>query len=176
MKILITYSTSQGATQSIAERIQARIDASNIGDTTLLPISKNVSLEGFDVIIIGSALHMGGWLSPASKFVKTNTHFLHDNPKPTWAFSVGMPEPGAAEEAEEKKMEKWLRKSIALRGHKLFQGAWNSEKMGILFKCVFSCFGGKYEDRRNWEVIDEWADGIVREVRIDQQGTAPLGN
>jgi hypothetical protein len=45
-----------------------------------------------------------------------------------------------------------------------------------LFRCIFSCFGGKYEDRRNWEVIDEWADGIVRELRIDQQSTVPPGN
>jgi menaquinone-dependent protoporphyrinogen oxidase len=176
MKILITYSTSQGATQSIAERIQARIDAANIGDTTLLPVSKNISIEAFDVLIIGSALHVGSWLSPASKFVKANTIFLRENPKPTWAFSVGMPAPGAAEEAEEEKMEKWLRKSIALRGHKLFQGMWNSEKLGVLFKCIFSCFGGKYEDRRNWDAIDEWADGIVRELRIDQQGSVPLGS
>jgi hypothetical protein len=33
-------------------------------------------------------------------------------------------------------------------------------------------FWGKFEDRRKWDQIDEWAGSIVLELRVDQQTTA----
>jgi len=168
MKILIAYGTAQGATQSIAERIQERIRAGNIGDTTLVAFTKALSAEDFDVLILGSAIHVQSWLKPSQEFVKRSSSYLHDNPKPTWAFSVGMP-PDSGLKAEEKKMETWLRKYLPLRDHRLFQGVYAEKDMGGCFKVLFRCFGGKYEDRRKWDQIEEWADSIVQALRADQQ-------
>jgi menaquinone-dependent protoporphyrinogen oxidase len=85
--------------------------------------------------------------------------------------------PDSALKAEETKIEEWLRKSIPLQGHKLFLGMWEEKGMGCYFKMLFlHCFGGKFEDRRDWQAIDAWADGIVNELRVDQQVSGPLGN
>ena len=168
MKILIAYGSAHGATQSIAERIEERIRAGNLGNTTLAAFSKTLSASDFDVLILGSAIQMGSWISPSQKFVKRFSAYLKDNPKPTWAFSVGLP-PAIGVAAEEKKMETWLRKYVPLRDHTLFQGMWLEKGMGGCFKFFFSCFGGKFEDRRNWTVIEEWADSIVQELGVDQQ-------
>lgn len=69
-------------------------------------------------------------------------------------------------------MEKWLKKYVALRGHKLFQGDYKETDFNGCFGFLLRCFGGKFEDRRNWNQIDEWADSIVRELRVDHQTTA----
>lgn len=171
MKILVAYNSAHGSTQSIAERIEERIRQGNIGDTTLSTISKALSVEDFDVLVLGSAIHYQGWLKEAQAFVKRTSSYLHDNPKPTWAFSVGMP-PDSGVASEEKVLEKWLRKYVTLRGHKLFQGEYKESDFNGCFKLLLRCFGGKFEDRRNWYQIDEWADSIVQELRVDQQATA----
>jgi hypothetical protein len=74
------------------------------------------------------------------------------------------PDSGIA--SEEKTMEKWLRKYVTLRGHKLFQRAYRESDLNCCFKFLLRCFGGKFEDRR------KWADSIVRELKVDQQTTA----
>jgi hypothetical protein len=79
------------------------------------------------------------------------------------------PDSGVAN--KEKTMEKWLRRYVTLRGHKLFQGAYQESGLNGCFKFLLRCFGGKFEDRRKWDQI-EWADSIVRELRVDQQTTA----
>lgn len=89
MKILITYASAHGTTQSIAERIESRMAATNIGVVTILPMDKNPHLGDYGVLIVGSSIHAGSWLSPATRFLKFSTGFLKEQPKPTWAFSVG---------------------------------------------------------------------------------------
>jgi len=173
MKILIAYGSSYGSTRAIAERIQAIIQNSGVGETTIVPFDKNTSPQDFDALVIGSCIHTQSWINSASSFVKRNTTYLHDNPKPTWAFSVGMPPNDKGLKLEEQAMEKWLKKSLVLRGHKLFRGAWDTKQMGGFFRFFFSCFGGKTEDKRDWGQIEGWADEIVQELRNEQQGLGP---
>ena len=95
-----------------------------------------------------------------SSIRKGSSSYLHDDPKPTWEFNVGMP-PDSGIASEEKTMEKWLRKYVTLRGHKLFQGEYKETDFNGCFKFLLRFFGGKFEDRRKWDHIDEWADSIA---------------
>ncbi|KAE9375337.1 hypothetical protein N431DRAFT_436823 [Stipitochalara longipes BDJ] len=102
MKILIAYDSAYGSTQSIAERIEEGIRQGSVGDTTLSTITKTLSAEDFDVLVIGSAIHYQSWLKNSQAFIKRSSAYLHDNPKPTWAFSVGMP-PDSGVASEERR-------------------------------------------------------------------------
>ncbi|PVH80803.1 hypothetical protein DL98DRAFT_515194 [Cadophora sp. DSE1049] len=86
-----------------------------------------------DAIIIGSCIHAGSWMRKGKKFVKNNTVALRDNPKPTWAFSVGMP-PESQFGGEEKQMNDWLSNQIVLEGHKLFYGAYQEKEGHTAFQ------------------------------------------
>lgn len=121
-----------------------------------------------DVLILGSCIHMRSWISSSKRFVKRSAASLQSNPKPTWAFSIGMP-PDDQVEAEARIMETWLRKQIPLRGHTLFQGRWNHDDFGGCLKLLTSCFKVKNEDKRKWNSMDEWADAVVGELRNDQR-------
>jgi menaquinone-dependent protoporphyrinogen oxidase len=85
-----------------------------------------------------------------------------------------MPPPGS-ERIEEGQIEAWLKKNIPIRGHRLFQGSWQRETNGWCMNFFFQCFGGKYEDRRDWDAMDQWADEIVHELRVDSQNEGLLG-
>ncbi|KAL2071491.1 hypothetical protein VTL71DRAFT_12726 [Oculimacula yallundae] len=168
MKILITYATKTGTARSIAERIQARIIAAGAGSAIIEPVEARPSVDDFDAIIIGSCIHTGSWIKQGKKFVTKHATALHDNPKPTWAFSVGMP-PENKFETEEKDVGDWLSKRIRIQGHKLFWGRVAKEDMGGCFNFFFTCFGLKYEDKRDWAAMDEWADGISESLKTEQQ-------
>jgi flavodoxin len=47
MKILIAYGTKYGSTRSIAERIQERIAAANVGEVVLLPFDDKLSVNDY---------------------------------------------------------------------------------------------------------------------------------
>ncbi len=47
MKILIAYGSKYGSTRSIAERIHDRLAAANIGEVTLAPFDKKLSINDF---------------------------------------------------------------------------------------------------------------------------------
>lgn len=128
-----------------------------------------------DVLIVGSSIHVGSWLKKSKKFITNNAAALKANPKPTWAFSVGMP-PVGAEHTEEKQIEEYLKKKIPIRGHKLFQGRWERGTNGWCVNFFFTCFGGKYEDRRDWDAMDKWADEVVNELRVDAQNNESLAH
>lgn len=64
-------------------------------------------------------------------------------------------------------MKTHLEKSIPLKDHKLFWGAIEKEKLGFVGKILFTCFRGKSEDKRDWEQIEGWADGIVKALKAD---------
>ena len=127
MKILINYASAYGITQSIAERIESCITATSIGTVTVNSVDQNLHLGDFDVLIISSSIYSGFWLPPATRSIKISTLFLKEQPRPTWAFSVGMPAKSVAATAEGHKVEKWLKGCIEIREHILFQGRWQRE-------------------------------------------------
>ncbi|CZS99330.1 uncharacterized protein RAG0_07693 [Rhynchosporium agropyri] len=73
-----------------------------------------------------------------SKFIKENATALRDNPKPTWAFSVGKP-PENKFLAEERDITGCVSKKIPVQEQKLFWGCVSKQQMGGCFNFFFTC-------------------------------------
>lgn len=84
--------------------------------------------------------------------------------------------PVGSEHVEEKQMEQYLKKKIQIKGHKLFQGKWERADNGWCINFFFTCFGGKYEDRRDWDAMDKWADEVVNELKLTAQNDDAQGH
>ena len=54
---------------------------------------------------------------------------------------------------------------LELKGHGFFGGVAGKDMIPRKFRWLYSCFGGKFEDFRDWEVIDSWTDGVVESLR-----------
>lgn len=176
MNILVTYATEQGSTRTIAERIQARLTEANVGHVTIAPVKPPPSLAGTDAVIVGSCIHIGSWLKPASAFAKNElAAFAKEHPeKPVWAFSVGMPTEGPKFDAEQEAMNKWIRGIVpTLRGHTLLLGRYQSEGVPWIMRTVLSWFGAKEDDRRDWNAINKWADKIAAELKPKEPERKP---
>jgi len=85
MRVLITYATAHGSTKGVATEIGGRLAASGLS-VDVLPAEGVGSLDGYDAVVIGSAVHNGAWLPPASSLIDHHVDELAS--RPVWLFSV----------------------------------------------------------------------------------------
>lgn len=174
MKILVAYATKRGSTESIAEYISNRL-STNIEFTTITsPVDEVQDIESFDAAIIGSCIRAGCWIRPARRFVSANAEAL--SKRPVWAFSVGLPSSPDMARKESETIRKRLEQSIKLKDHTLLEGYWRIEDSGPIMQCFANCFRLRSVDRRNWDHVNTFVDGIVRELNSSLSALdAPAG-
>ena len=171
MPILITYATSHGSTGEIADRIASRLHADGFA-VDCRPVDHVFSVETYTAVIIGSAIQNKKWLLDAQKFLDVEAMGLQM--KPTWTFSVGMA-PAAtgwvkdrAVRRELQQIEEMIMQKLPkVKDHHLFAGKDDGKEMSGPLRCLWSCVGGRFGDYRNWNEIDEWADVIAKELKLE---------
>ncbi len=86
-KILITYATKAGSTLEIAAVIGESLSKRGFA-VDVKPVSENPPLDGYQAVLMGSAIRMGSWLPEAVDFVRKNQSALQQ--LPTSIFTVHM--------------------------------------------------------------------------------------
>jgi len=86
MRVLVTAASRHGSTAEIAEAIATGLTRRG-ADAEAIPIDEVDGLEGFDAVVLGSAIYMGRWLKPARKFAEA--HAAELSQRPVWLFSSG---------------------------------------------------------------------------------------
>jgi menaquinone-dependent protoporphyrinogen oxidase len=165
MRVLVAYATHYGATREIAESVAATLRREDI-EVTLTDVEHLDGVDmSFDAFVVGSAVHAGHWLKPASEFVKRNSAELAG--RPLWLFSSGpigdvaeKPQPNPREIAQ-------FEQVLTPRGHVIFGGAFDRE--------VADAKGGRFDrainrfipegDFRDWPEIERWAVTIASSLR-----------
>jgi menaquinone-dependent protoporphyrinogen oxidase len=164
MSVLVAYASQYGATRGIAERIAEVLRREGV-ITELRSVDHPGPVEdAYDAFVVGSAVHAGHWLKPASEFVKANAAALAT--RPVWLFSSGpigdaadRPQPDPAEIGQ-------FQRLFAPRGHVVFGGAFDraaAETQGGWLEKTFSRFIPE-GDFRDWPVIEAWARDVAREL------------
>ncbi|KAK4454687.1 Flavodoxin domain-containing protein [Podospora aff. communis PSN243] len=169
MTILITYCTAHNTTALLAKRIAQRLSPTHpveVLPITSIPTTCKAGITPYSAVILGSAIHMGTWLSPAKKFLAQ--HRAELGGMPVWAFSVGVPTSEEMAREEERKMEGEIKKVVpGLRGHRLFKGRIEKEDLPWVVRTWFRWFPGesKFGDFVEWEEVEKWADGVGEEMK-----------
>jgi len=141
MSVLIAIATAHNSTRDIAQRIATRLATHTPGPIDVIDADKvpGDSVSGYSAVIMGSAVHMQSWLSPARKFLHSERAVLAN--RPVWAFSVGAPDTEAHRIKEEEKLGTDVRKELpALKGHVLFKGRVEREHMPWPGRLIFKWF------------------------------------
>lgn len=165
MTILVAYATVHGSTQSIAERIGDRLRSGAL-EVRVVPVAHVLSLEEYDAVILGSAIHNQAWLPEAALFVTAQRRALAH--LPVWLFSVGMVAAlrpifrGMAKQEGDSVLAEF-EGTISARGHQLFSGVAEASHFTSKQRLAYKLFGARFGDFRDWDAIDLWAD----EIRAD---------
>ena len=163
-KVLVAYATKYGSTGEIAEAVGATLKASGLA-AEVLPAKAVSSLDGYDAVVLGSGLYIGGWHEDAVWFVRKFEPEL--KALPVWLFSSGPT--GGSHDAEAqvvkakessiafpmtKSVERYARR-IGAREHATFPG-----KVGDNFKGFWAKWIPK-GDWRDFDAIAEWTRAIA---------------
>jgi len=77
--ILITYATRFGSTEEVAEGISATLSERGLA-VTIRPMAEVHSLNGYEAVVLGSAVNYGTWLPTAIDFAREHEDALAEMP------------------------------------------------------------------------------------------------
>ena len=84
-KILLTYSTVDGHTKTICEKI---LSYSKTSQVDILPIDSSINIKDYDTDVIGASIRYGKYREEIFEFIKENEELL--NSKDNAFFSVNV--------------------------------------------------------------------------------------
>ena len=85
-RILVAFGSERGSTPEIAESIAATLRERGLA-VDCLPAAEIRDLAPYDAVIVGDALHLGGWYHQAHRFVTHHATALRR--RAVWMFSSG---------------------------------------------------------------------------------------
>lgn len=160
MKVLVAYASKRGSTAEIAETVAATLRREGL-KVCLEAAGEVRSLEGYDAVVLGSAVYMKRWQGDARHFLKKHRKALRG--MPFWVFSsgpVGDPAKGNPEWAEPPKLAEKV-DELGGREHVVFGGCLPAEPRGMVERAMVEGTPREYRDRRDWAKIRAWAGAIA---------------
>ena len=160
MRILVSAASKHGATAEIADAIAGTLrDAGHEAD--LRPPAEVESVDGYDAVILGSAVYAGRWMDDARHFADRHRPGLLE--RPTWLFSSGpIGEPLAP--TEEPVDGAKLGAARAARDHRVFPGRINPSDLSWVERTITRMVKAPDGDFRDWDAVREWATTIAGEL------------
>lgn len=159
---LVAYATKHGSTREVAQAVAERISAYGIA-TFVRPAREVAALDGYESVVLGSAIYMGRLHPDARDFMRRHRRGLAA--RPFAVFGMG---------------PRTLSDEDVLRSHNQLGAALVKES--TLHPCTTTVFGGVFDpadhhfplnrmaasDARDWRAIRTWADDVAtRFLRLE---------
>lgn len=159
--VLVVVASKHGATTGIADALAKGLVDRGLRARVASPESIE-TVEGHDAVVLGSAVYAGHWLAPAKAFVLLHADALRE--RPVWLFSSGpIGPPGAAKPEGDPADIAELEQLTGSRGHQVFAGALERERLGRMERAVVRTLRAPLGDFRDWDAVDAFA-GHIAEV------------
>jgi menaquinone-dependent protoporphyrinogen oxidase len=171
MNVLVTAATRHGSTMEIATIIAGILEDAGL-DTDVKPPGEVRSVEGYEAVVIGSAVYMGRWLEPARDLIHRVNGELAG--RSVWLFSSGPLGESPKPDGELTEIAA-LRTATGAIDHRVFPGRLVKSELGLAEKVVVAGVRAPYGDFRPWDDLTTWARGIADRLRtIDLAATADI--
>jgi menaquinone-dependent protoporphyrinogen oxidase len=160
MRVLVTAASKYGATLEIAQAIGDEL--TRLGhDVATQPLDDVSTVDGYDAVVVGSAVYAGHWLKTAKAFVETHAGALRG--KAVWLFSSG-PIGDPPTPTEDPVDAAALVAATDARAHHVFAGKLDRAHLVFVERAVATALRAPYGDFRQWSEVRGWAAGIAAEL------------
>lgn len=160
-RVLVGYATRTGSTTGVAEAV-AKTLAQRGFSVDVKPMREHPSLDGYDAVILGSAINGGAWLPEAMSYLESRSTALGQ--VPFAAFCVHSMNGGSDEKQTRKRIAYLdsVRQIVKPTDEGFFLGKGpDPEDTSLIARWAFKAFGGSGEgDMRDWPKIADWAEHI----------------
>ncbi|QXW02985.1 MULTISPECIES: flavodoxin domain-containing protein [Rhodococcus] len=157
MRILIATASKHGSTAEIGEQlgraITSGLRARNIEPQVDVKKAHDVhTVDGYDAVVLGSAIYLGKWLKDATRLVDRDLDALQK--RPVWLFSSGPITPG-----DNADNLKWINTPWAVEHH-MFGGKLDPSVLSFTERIATRAAKATEGDFRSPDDIAAWADSI----------------
>ncbi len=170
MKILVAYSSKYGGTEQIAQTLGEVLRTAGL-QAEVLDVGELGSLDGYEAVVLGSAVYMGQWRKEAAAFLRANVEALAR--RPVWLFSSGPTGEGDPVELMSgfrfPKDLAPLAERIRPRAIAFFHGVLDTQKISLAERMVVKGVKAPVGDFRDWDQIRAWGMSIAKD--LDQSPT-----
>jgi menaquinone-dependent protoporphyrinogen oxidase len=157
MRVLVTAATKYGATAEIATAIAEVLGEHGLEATVVQP-EQVEGVDGYDAVVVGSAVYAGHWLKPARELVERHAATLAG--RPVWLFSSGpVGDPPKPEEDPVDVAD--LLAATGAREHCVFAGKLVRKQLSFPERAIVAALRVPEGDFRDWTEIRQWAAGIA---------------
>lgn len=172
-RVLIAFASKRGSTAEIAQAIADTIREQGLS-VDCREAGEVRSLQGYDAVVLGSAVYIKRWRHDGKDFLGRHASQLAR--LPFWVFSSGpVGDPDAPSDPDWLEPPKIIERASALgaRGHVVFGGRLPPHPRGPIERAMARGIPERYQDRRDWEEIRAWANGVAAEVRPAAPASRP---
>lgn len=172
-RVLIIYSTSDGQTLRICDRLRAIIEPQG-HQATLVPVAEaaNADLDAFDKIVVGASIRYGRHSPVVVEFIERNAEVLNRTPSAFFSVSVVARKPEKNQPHTNPYVRKFLR-GIAWRPRAVgvFAGKIDYPRYGamdrLIIRGIMWLTGGPTDpdavvEFTDWQKVEEFGDLIAR--------------
>jgi len=153
LRALVVYASRHQGTAEVADVIATEISGRAI-DVTVASVDDVGSLDGYDGVILGSAIYMGRWQRSALDFVDRFVEEL--KARPVWLFSSGpIGDPPVPEGEPQDMLEVEAR--IGAIEHHVFAGRIEKDGLSRKERVIVRGLRVPEGDFRDWDDIRNWA-------------------
>ncbi len=167
MNVVIVVGSKHGSTRSIAEAVGDELRDRGLEVSIADADAADVSLDGYDAAVIGSAIYVGRWMKDARNFLEANRESLRK--MPLWLFSSG-PLGDESPKPDDLADVRAFADDVQARDHRIFAGSLNKADLNLAERAAVRMVHAPYGDAREWGEIRSWAQTIAAEL------TNPLGS
>lgn len=176
MRVPIVYASVHGSTAEVAHFIADTIAARGV-EAIVTTAEQAPPLEGFDALILGSAVHNGLWLPEMEVFVRKSRRILAEKPLYLWLSCMRAIEPGGYAYVTDNYLPNLLSRTLSFRRIGIFAGKVDKATVNPeeIWTLTFRYDGAGEPlrlvgDHRDWASIRAWAERIADDLI---SGSAP---
>jgi menaquinone-dependent protoporphyrinogen oxidase len=162
-KVLIAYATRAGSTAEVAQTISEQLCKAGM-QTEVRPVKALRTLEGYDAVILGSAIRYSAWLPEMLAFIQAQQPALARLPVAIFTLHIQALGEDAASRETRGRYTQAARALITPRSEAFFAGKVDPATLSFFERLAVKMVKSPIGDKRDWNQIRSWADELVRSL------------
>jgi len=166
MRVLVCTASRHGATAQIGDALAKALTDNGVPADARTP-DQVADLQGYDALVLGSAVYMGSWLPSARQLVERISGQLSG--RPVWLFSSGPVGERGSDSSKPPVDASQVITATAARDHRVFGGRIERAQLGIVHRTMMAAMHIADSDERDWDEIAAWGKHIAEELLTGAQ-------